>query len=140
MSPKHSVSVAGIVIDGDRTLAIQRRDNGAWEPPGGVLELEESPTDGVAREVWEETGIKIDVGDLTGVYKNLARGIVALVFRCELVSGTPGPTDESVAVEWLTREQIIERVSPAYACRFLDALDGSGAPAIRSHDGVQLVS
>lgn len=140
MAVLHSVSVAGIVIDGDRALAIQRRDNGHWEPPGGVLELEESPTDGVAREVWEETGVKVAVGNLTGVYKNLARGIVAMVFRCELEDGTPGPTDESVAVEWLTRDQIIERVAPAYACRFLDALDDLGAPAIRSHDGVKLIA
>jgi 8-oxo-dGTP diphosphatase len=40
-TPKHSVSVAGVVIDEDeRVLLIQRRDNGHWEPPGGVLELD----------------------------------------------------------------------------------------------------
>ena len=34
----HSVSVAGVVIDENgRTLVIQRRDNGHWEPPGGIL-------------------------------------------------------------------------------------------------------
>ena len=39
----HSVSVAGVVIDENgRTLVIQRRDNGQWEPPGGVLERDES--------------------------------------------------------------------------------------------------
>ena len=46
-TPKHSVSVAGIVVDDqDRVLVIQRRDNGHWEPPGGVLELDEAPADG----------------------------------------------------------------------------------------------
>jgi len=41
--PKHSVSVAGIVIDDqDRVLVIRRRDNNHWEPPGGVLELHET--------------------------------------------------------------------------------------------------
>ena len=41
--PRHSVSVAGVVFDQhDRVLAIRRRDNGQWQPPGGVLELGET--------------------------------------------------------------------------------------------------
>lgn len=50
--PRHSVSVTGIVFrDDGRVLAIQRDDDMTWVPPGGVLELDESPLDGVAREV-----------------------------------------------------------------------------------------
>jgi 8-oxo-dGTP diphosphatase len=42
-TPKHSVSVAGIVVrDDGRILAVRRRDNQYWEPPGGVLELSET--------------------------------------------------------------------------------------------------
>jgi 8-oxo-dGTP diphosphatase len=64
-------------------LAFQRRDNQQWEPPGGVLELNETFEDGVRREVREETGVDVEVERLTGVYKNMPRGIVAaLVFRC----------------------------------------------------------
>lgn len=77
-TPKHSVSVAGIVIDeSDRVLLIQRRDNGHWEPPGGVLELGETFEQGVIREVREETGLRVEVERLTGVYKNMNRGVVA---------------------------------------------------------------
>ena len=82
-TPRHSVSVAGIVIDdAGRVLVIQRRDNGHWEPPGGILELSEQFEDGVHREVLEETGLDVQVDRLTGVYKNLNLGVVALVFRC----------------------------------------------------------
>jgi 8-oxo-dGTP diphosphatase len=74
---KHSISVAGIVInDDDRVLVIRRDDNGRWEAPGGVLELGESFEAGVRREVLEETGLTISVERLTGVYKNLTHGIV----------------------------------------------------------------
>jgi 8-oxo-dGTP diphosphatase len=68
--PRHSVSVTGIVVRNDgRVLAIQRQDDGRWVPPGGVLELAETPAEGVAREVLEETGIKVRADRLTGVYK-----------------------------------------------------------------------
>src|SRR5262245_42920607 len=76
----HSVSVAGVVVREDgRVLVIKRADNGAWEAPGGVLELDERPEEGACREVLEETGIKVETERLTGVYKNMKRGVVALV-------------------------------------------------------------
>ncbi|MEE2039734.1 NUDIX domain-containing protein [Nocardiopsis sp. CT-R113] len=139
-TPLHSVSVAGAVIrDDGRMLVIKRRDNGNWEPPGGVLELDETPQEGVAREVLEETGIHVEVGQLTGVYKNMSRGIVALVFRCTPTGGEPLPTSESVAVQWITHHQVPERMSEVYAARLIDALDFN-APRVRSHDGVRLTS
>src|SRR5699024_4523117 len=108
-TPLHSVSVAGAVIREDgRMLVIKRRDNGNWEPPGGVLELDETPEEGVVREVLEETGIHVEVDQLTGVYKNMTRGIVALVFRCKLSSGVELTTSESMAVEWRSEEHTSE--------------------------------
>ena len=69
--PKHSVSVAGIVVREDGSIVVvQRRDNAHWEPPGGVLELGETFEDGVRREVAEETGITVNVERLTGAYEN----------------------------------------------------------------------
>src|SRR5918911_782108 len=98
----HSVSVAGVVVDEvGRVLVIQRRDNGRWEPPGGILERDETFEEGVAREVAEETGVIVEVERLTGVYKNMTRGIVALVYRCRPHSGAPGPPQESAAVRWV---------------------------------------
>ncbi|EGJ76412.1 putative mutT-like protein [Streptomyces sp. Tu6071] len=89
-TPRHSVSVAGAVIDSEgRFLVMRRADSGAWELPGVVLELAETPEAGARREVGEETGVEVEVGGLSGVYKNLARGIVALVFRCRPVGGCP---------------------------------------------------
>ncbi|MFD7592605.1 NUDIX hydrolase [Kitasatospora sp. NPDC059812] len=135
-TPLHSVSVAGVVVREDgRVLAICRADNGAWEPPGGVLELGEAIEDGVRREVYEETGVKVTVERLTGVYKNVSRGIVALVFRCRPESGTERPSDESVEVDWLTPAEVSDRMAEVYAVRILDALRDDTAPSIRTHDG-----
>ncbi|MCK9929542.1 NUDIX hydrolase [Frankia sp. Mgl5] len=53
----HSVSVAAVTRrDDGRVLCIQRRDTGAWQIPGGVLERGETFEDGLRREVREETG------------------------------------------------------------------------------------
>ncbi|MET9619381.1 NUDIX domain-containing protein [Streptomyces sp. NPDC006464] len=139
MTTLHSVSVAGAVVRADgRLLAIKRADNGTWELPGGVLDLAETPQDGARREVFEETGIHVDVHELTGVYKNVSRGVVALVFRCQPTGGVERTSDESAAVDWLTPAEVAERMNEVYAVRLLDALDQTG-PHVRSHDGEHLV-
>ncbi|GAA3488943.1 NUDIX hydrolase [Streptomyces cremeus] len=138
-TPVHSVSVAGAVVREDgRVLAIRRADNGTWEPPGGVLEMAEAPEDGVRREVFEETGLHVEVAELTGVYKNVTRGVVALVFRCKPSGGEERTSDESTAVAWLTPEEVTERMSEVYAIRLRDALNGDG-PHVRTHDGHRMI-
>lgn len=138
-TPKHSVSVAGIVVrDDGRVLVIRRDDNGHWEAPGGVLELHESFEDGVRREVLEETGLEITVERLTGVYKNLTHGIVALVYRCRPAGGDAHPTAEARDVRWMTREEVQSAMNPAFAARVLDAFDEHAHS--RTHDGINLAS
>lgn len=136
---KHWVSVAAAIVRNDgRVLAIRRRDNQKWEPPGGTLEPEESIHEGLIREVWEETGLSIEPGPLSGVYKNMRRGIVALVFRCEHPGTDPRVSDEVVETRWMTAEEVEAELDPAYACRLLDALKNSETK-VRVHDGVDLL-
>jgi ADP-ribose pyrophosphatase YjhB (NUDIX family) len=139
-TPRHSVSVAAVVVDGDgRVLVIQRRDNGSWQPPGGVLELHETPAAGVRREVREETGVDVEPQRLTGVYKNMNLGVVALVFRADLIAGTPTETDESAAVAWWTPDQVTADMDEVFAIRILDALRPDLTPTVRVHDGKRLL-
>ncbi|ETW21553.1 NUDIX hydrolase [Mycobacterium gastri] len=138
-TPKHSVSVAGIVVrDDGRVLVIKRDDNGHWEAPGGVLELDESFEAGVRREVLEETGLEVTVERLTGVYKNLTHGIVALVYRCRPAGGQPQATEEARETRWMTKEEAQSAMVPAFGVRVLDAFEE--APQSRAHDGVDLIT
>jgi ADP-ribose pyrophosphatase YjhB (NUDIX family) len=93
----------------------------------------------LVREVREETGLDVEPEALSGVYKNMRRGIIALVFRCRIASGEPKPTDEAADVRWMHPHEIRASMDEAYAVRLLDALD-AGAPAIRAHDGLALLS
>jgi ADP-ribose pyrophosphatase YjhB (NUDIX family) len=136
----HSVSVAGIVVnDEGKVLVIRRRDNNHWEPPGGILELDETFEEGVRREVHEETGIWVKVDRLTGVYKNMKRGIVALVFRCRPEAGDVTTTGESREVRWMAPDEIEVAMAPAYAIRVADAFMGDDIVRTRAHDGVTLL-
>lgn len=137
-TPKHSVSVAGIVVDDqDRVLVIQRRDNGHWEPPGGVLELDETPEEGVKREVLEETGLVVTVEHLSGVYKNMSLKIIALVFKCRPARGTLRTSDESAVVRWVSAEEVDSLMAPAYAVRVTDARVPHAS--VRVHDGTRVL-
>jgi len=132
--------VTGIITDErGRALLIQRRDNHHWEPPGGVLELGESIEDGLRREVREETGLDVEPVALTGVYKNMNRGVIALVFRCTTTGGQPATSDETEAFRWATESEVSDLASEAYAARVLDALHVHSQAAIRAHDGIRLI-
>lgn len=138
-TPRHSVSVAGIVVnDEGRVLVIRRRDNGHWEPPGGVLEMSETFEEGARREVLEETGISVRVDRLTGVYKNMKRGIVALVFRCTPLDEPSRASEEATEVRWMSLDEVRDVMAPAYAVRVSDAF--ASVTPTRAHDGVHVLS
>ena len=57
------------VVDGDSLLLVEDfRSPGEWKLPSGRMELGESPREGVARELEEETGLAVDPDDLTYFY------------------------------------------------------------------------
>ena len=76
---------------------------------------------------------------MTGAYKNMARGIVALVFRCKITGGELEATDEATGFRWVGERDICELAAEAYAIRVLDALQMNAAPAVRHHDGTHLL-
>ncbi|WP_347814134.1 NUDIX domain-containing protein [Actinomadura sp. 7K507] len=135
------MSVAGVILDdAGRALLIQRRDNSHWEAPGGILEVDEDIRAGLKREVLEETGLQVHVEHLTGVYKNMKRGIVALVFRCRVLGGSVRETNEAQDLRWMGLEEVRALATEAFAVRVLDAMaDPLTSPAVRHHDGTHLI-
>jgi 8-oxo-dGTP diphosphatase len=115
---QNSVSVAGVIVDGQHRAL---------------------PQAGVCREVREETGLSVTPLNLSGVYKNMRRGIVSLVFRCQVLDGELTTNDEVSDFRWATREEVTILVDEAFAVRVLDALEERTAPAVRQHDGVHLI-
>lgn len=82
-------------------LACKRRDGshlgGLWEFPGGKVEDGESAEDALVREIHEELGVQVVVGDaLQAVewhYETLS--IRLLPYRCRMLAGNLVPTEHS---------------------------------------------
>jgi mutator protein MutT len=140
-TPRHSVSVTGVVVrpEDGKVLVIKRADDGRWVPPGGVLELDETPEQCVVREVREETGIEAKPIRLTGVYKNMNLAVVSLAFLCEPVGGELSTSDESTVATWLIQEEAIARCPEARGIRISDAFSNDG-PHVRSHNGTSVLT
>jgi len=133
------VSVAGVVIDSGQVLITQRADNGAWEPPGGVLERGETFHRCVEREVREETGILVKPTQLTGCYLNMRAHVVALVFRCSWLAGELRLSSETTDLLWVPADEASQWMTPAFVVRVDDAVSSTGETKIRYHDGVDVL-
>lgn len=98
-----------IVFDENKRVLLTRRaDNGQWCLPGGAMDSGESAAEACEREMWEETGLRVRVKRLVGVYSDPDQLIiypdgnkvfvVALSFEVEIISGEPGLSNETTAV------------------------------------------
>lgn len=82
MRNERKIACRGVVVDGDKVLAVRLSDYGGalpeagtyWCMPGGKLEPGESLTENVRREMLEETGVEAEVGELLFVQQYIANG------------------------------------------------------------------
>jgi 8-oxo-dGTP diphosphatase len=78
-----------------------------WGLPGGWLKYAESPEAGLAREVFEETGLRVRVERLLAA-DFWGPSQLDLLFRCSVESGTYQSSDETGRHRWLTVDQLPE--------------------------------
>jgi ADP-ribose pyrophosphatase YjhB (NUDIX family) len=131
------------VRGGEEILLMQRSDNGMWTLPGGHVEPGESLTDAALREVLEETGWKIELGRLVGVYSDPARQVVETVRgeRVQLVNlcfdalaieqFTPSTPDEALSIGFFPRLELPEPMVPIVGIRIEDSFAGGATARIR---------
>ncbi len=108
--------VGAVVLDAQGRLLLVLRANeparGTWSLPGGRVEPGEDDATAVAREVAEETGLRVDVGTLAGACTVQApRGGRYLIhdYRCSVAPGADHRAragDDAADVGWFTREDL----------------------------------
>ena len=101
------VDVRGGVFIDDRVLLVRERADGGWTLPGGWVDVNDAPSEAVAREIFEESGYRARAVKLAAlVDKNRhphppgVHHIYKLFFLCELLGGEPAASNETDAVEF----------------------------------------
>jgi ADP-ribose pyrophosphatase YjhB (NUDIX family) len=127
-------SVAAIVANAEGHVLLQRRsDNGLWGLPGGSVEIGESVTEAIVREVREETGLAVEVGRLIGVYSDPAFQVfryrdgtvvhyINTLFACRVVGGTLQTCEESLDLEFFDPTRLPEGMLLTHRIRVQDAM------------------
>lgn len=105
---KNFCLTADIIIENKNKIVLIERKNepfkGKWQTPGGFVEDEETVEEAAIREAKEETGLKIKLKDILGVYSDPKRDprgrVVSVVFVASAKGKLKACSDASKA-EWI---------------------------------------
>lgn len=111
-------AASAIISDENGRVLLQlRSDNGKWGVPGGGIDPGEEPAQAAIREVYEETGLHVEVIRLVGVFggkfqvKSYPNGdkvaYVSVTFECRVIGGEINPDpEESRDVRWFSIDEL----------------------------------
>lgn len=115
--PDHPiVGVGGVVVQDGRALIVKRAHEprkGEWSLPGGMVELGETLVDALRREIKEETGLDVEVGDVVEVFDRVHRHdgriqyhFVIVDYLCRPTGGMLRAADDAEDVAWVSSDEI----------------------------------
>lgn len=109
------MGVGAVIVQAERVLLVRRGNEplkGHWTLPGGLLELGESLTEGVKREVREETGLSVEVVALIELVDRIHHEAervryhyVIADYLCHVASGQLQAASDADAVRWVERKE-----------------------------------
>jgi ADP-ribose pyrophosphatase YjhB (NUDIX family) len=122
-------------------LLVHKTDNNLWALPGGGMDLGESMSAAVIREVEEETGVRVEVTGLVGIYTNPGhvmayddgevRQECSICFIARPVGGELRTSDETSEVAWIPPNTLNSlQIHPSMRMRIDHYLERRPAPYI----------
>jgi ADP-ribose pyrophosphatase YjhB (NUDIX family) len=136
-------SVSAVIRDrSDRLLLQLRTDGRQWGLPGGSVEIGESVTEAVTREVLEETGLRVVVRRLVGIYSDPRLQVVRypdgsvwhyviVCFECAVRGGELTTGDETLDLRFFSPRRLPPTLLPHHRVRVRDAFARRAAPFVR---------
>jgi 8-oxo-dGTP diphosphatase len=107
-----------VVRDGMLLLTRRAREPmaGWWDVPGGFVEPDEHPRDAARRELLEETGLEVELGEMIGVfpdrYGDDGVPTLNLFYAARVVGGEQRPADDVSEIGWFPLDRIqLEQVA-----------------------------
>ena len=133
------VDVRGVVFNEDAILLVRERADGKWTLPGGWVDVNESPSESVVREVFEESGYQAKALNLLACYDRNRHPhpphpyhVYKLFFHCEILGGSPSTSYETDGVDFFKQDAIPElstgRVTSDQIDRFFEFLRSPDLP------------
>jgi ADP-ribose pyrophosphatase YjhB (NUDIX family) len=135
------VDVRGVVFRDQALLLVKERQDGGWTLPGGWADINESPSEAVVREVFEESGYRTRATKLLAVFDRakhphvplLPFHIYKLFLLCEWLGGEATTSSETEAVDFFREDQLpelsISRTTPDQIARLFEHLRQPELPA-----------
>jgi ADP-ribose pyrophosphatase YjhB (NUDIX family) len=126
------VDVRGVVFRDDAILLVKEREDGRWTLPGGWADVNESPREAVDREVFEESGYRVQATKLLALFDRAKHPhwppfpfhIYKVFILCDLVGGDPAASNETEAVGFFRENEIpelsIARTTPGQITRLFE--------------------
>jgi ADP-ribose pyrophosphatase YjhB (NUDIX family) len=111
-----------VVFRDDRILLIQRKDDGLWAVPGGLVEVGETLAEAAERELWEEAGVHARVTRLLGVFDSRLWGwrskvqFYGVVFLADAGDAAPVAGPEALDVGFFAEDRL-PPLSPGHESR-----------------------
>lgn len=134
-------TVSVLTFDQDRRVLMVRHVEGnLWTTPGGMIEPFETPADAAVREMWEETGLYVELTHVIGVFsgplcsETYANGDriawVSTVFGAKAIGGDLQPdSEETLEVRYVGRDELSQLRRKPHVDLFLDAAFGESRAA-----------
>ncbi|MGH9642267.1 MAG: NUDIX hydrolase [Terriglobales bacterium] len=113
------VGVGAVVVREGKVVIVQRGTEplkGQWSVPGGALEVGETLRECAAREALEETGLKVQAGEVLEVFDSIYRQAngriqfhyVLIDFACRWIEGELRAGGDAVQAKWVTLGELSE--------------------------------
>lgn len=113
------VDVRGATFLEDKILMVRERSDGKWTLPGGWADVNESPSEAIVREVYEESGYRTRATKLAAVYDGnqhdhppMIHHVYKLFFLCDVESGGASTSLETDAVRFFPRDELPDLSTP----------------------------
>jgi ADP-ribose pyrophosphatase YjhB (NUDIX family) len=106
------IDVRGAVFQAGKLLMVRERLDGGWTMPGGWVDVGDTPSGAVEREVYEESGFEVKSRKVIGVYDANRSGPLEIfhafkiVFLCDMLSGEARTSDETSEVEFYSKSEL----------------------------------